>query len=176
MATLQLHRYHRVEDLAADIDSYQRGFATKAENASALRQVVLLVKRHKAASSLIALFFVALALFTLRLAASERTARANEEKAIANEEKSRRKTAEALVSAAEAAEDANDSEAMREALFQVPEDLRDKTWKYLLGKSDEVDMKLTAPGGGPVVTILEFPGKTDAFLVAQASGEISQLD
>ena len=25
MATLQLHRYHRVEDLAADIDSYQRG-------------------------------------------------------------------------------------------------------------------------------------------------------
>ena len=110
MATVQLHRYHRVEDLAEDIDSYQRGFATKAENASALRQVVLLVKRHKAAASLIALFFVALAIFTLRLAASERTARANEEKAIANEqkaianeEKSRRETAEALVAAAEAA-------------------------------------------------------------------------
>ncbi|MFM8984067.1 MAG: FHA domain-containing serine/threonine-protein kinase, partial [Spartobacteria bacterium] len=54
LASLQQHRYPRVEDLAKDIEAYQSGFATKAENASALRQIVLLVKRHKAASTLIA--------------------------------------------------------------------------------------------------------------------------
>jgi WD40 repeat protein len=183
MARSQADRYNRVEDLARDIDSYQRGFATKAENASAFRQAVLFVMRHKTASSMLAVFFVALAIFTFRLAASERTARANEQRALeneqralANEQKARRETARALIAAAEAAEDAGDPETMREALLQVPEDLRDKTWNYIQKKSEDVHRKVTAPGEGSIVSISKFPGKPDAFLVAQSSGEISQLD
>jgi serine/threonine protein kinase len=43
-------RYQNVAALSADIEAYQGGFATSAENAGAWKQFTLLVKRNKAAS------------------------------------------------------------------------------------------------------------------------------
>ena len=43
-------RYQNVAELQADILAYQNGFATGAEHAGLGKQLVLLVKRHKAAS------------------------------------------------------------------------------------------------------------------------------
>jgi len=43
-------RYPRVEDLQADVLAYQNGFATRAEKAGTWKQIMLLVKRHQAAS------------------------------------------------------------------------------------------------------------------------------
>jgi len=43
-------RYPQVADLQRDIAAYQNGFATSAENAGALRQISLLIQRHKAAA------------------------------------------------------------------------------------------------------------------------------
>ena len=170
MARIPDKRYGRVEELAKDIEAYQSGYATKAENASALRQIQLLVKRHKTVSALLALFFVALVGFTLKVMASERAA-------VAASEATRREVAKALISAAEAAEDAKDPESMRDSLEKVPEDLRDSTREYLQHKSNEVDLKITMPEGGGILTsISAYPGKPNAFLVTQASGEISQVD
>ncbi len=43
-------RYQTVDALSKDVESYQNGFATHAEQAGAWRQFTLLIKRHKAAT------------------------------------------------------------------------------------------------------------------------------
>ena len=45
-------RYQSVPELQSEIEAYQTGFATEAENAGVARQLVLLVKRNKAMSAL----------------------------------------------------------------------------------------------------------------------------
>jgi len=47
-------RYQSVPELQAEIQAYQNGFATEAEEAGVARQIVLLVKRNKALSGLAA--------------------------------------------------------------------------------------------------------------------------
>jgi len=54
MAFVPENRYGSVEELQADVTAYQNGFATTAENASAAKQIFLLVRRHKTVSVLIA--------------------------------------------------------------------------------------------------------------------------
>ena len=70
-------RYSSVEALVADIEAYQAGFATVAEEATLLRLMTLFVRRHRAASVLAAVLMVAAGLFAVRLAASERLAQQN---------------------------------------------------------------------------------------------------
>ena len=53
-------RYQTVQELQADIEAYQSGFATSAEQAGFLRQAALLLKRHKIEFSLIAAALVVL--------------------------------------------------------------------------------------------------------------------
>ncbi len=53
MKALRLDKAQRYQDIAAlsaDIEAYQAGFATSAEQAGAWKQLTLLIKRHKAAS------------------------------------------------------------------------------------------------------------------------------
>jgi serine/threonine protein kinase len=50
MAFERDQRYTSVSDLQRDLTAYQSGFATSAENASAWKQCLLLLKRNKAAS------------------------------------------------------------------------------------------------------------------------------
>jgi len=50
MAFERDQRYWTVEELQADLTAYQAGFATSAENASLGRQLLLLIKRHQAAT------------------------------------------------------------------------------------------------------------------------------
>ncbi len=64
MKTMSLQpadRYQSVPELQAEIESYQTGFATEAENAGVARQVVLLVKRNKALAGLTAAAVVIIA-------------------------------------------------------------------------------------------------------------------
>jgi len=82
MAFERDERYPHVADLQRDIGAYQTGFATSAENAGVVRQLVLLVNRHKALFSTAAaawLIITALAVwFVINLRASERRAVAGE--------------------------------------------------------------------------------------------------
>jgi len=70
------NRYQTVKELQTDVEAYQAGFATAAEEASALRQLWLLVKRHRAEVSLIAagltIIVCVVAACTARLVASQR--------------------------------------------------------------------------------------------------------
>jgi serine/threonine protein kinase/WD40 repeat protein len=70
-------RYQSIEELAKDIESYQNGFVTSAEDATPLRLLILLLKRHRAASAFAALLLCGAFVFTVRLARSESLAKHN---------------------------------------------------------------------------------------------------
>ena len=56
------NRYSSVNEIITEIDNYQQGFATQAENAGLLRQLTLLIKRHKIIFSATALLFMIISL------------------------------------------------------------------------------------------------------------------
>ncbi|MCX8510513.1 MAG: WD40 repeat domain-containing protein, partial [Chthoniobacteraceae bacterium] len=85
-----------------DLEAYQNGFATRAEDAGTLRKLVLFVKRHKAVSVLVSAMLLGAVLFTVRLAASEKVALANAERAAASAEEAKRNEQKAQESAQEA--------------------------------------------------------------------------
>ena len=74
MATDRNKRYGSVEALAGDIERYQNGFATHAEEAGNLKRVALFIKRNKGVSAAVAVFLLAATGFLVKLAASERKA------------------------------------------------------------------------------------------------------
>ena len=76
MATDRNKRYASVEAFAGDIERYQNGFATQAEDAGAMKRVVLFIKRNKGVSAAVAVFLLAATGFVVKLAASERKANA----------------------------------------------------------------------------------------------------
>jgi len=60
-------RYQTVEELAKDIEAYQNGFVTSAEDATPLKLLISLLKRHKAATVFAALLVCGAFIFTVRL-------------------------------------------------------------------------------------------------------------
>jgi len=78
LAAKQADRYQTVKELQADIEAFQGGFATVAEEAGALKQLALLLKRHKAVVGV-----VAAALCVLVAVVAGFVVRVNREKAIA---------------------------------------------------------------------------------------------
>jgi len=68
-------RYGKVHELARDLESYQNGFATSAEEAGIARLALLFVNRHRMVSLLLAVLFAGAGAFTVRLARSERHAK-----------------------------------------------------------------------------------------------------
>ncbi len=147
-------RYANVQALVADLEAYQGGFATSAEDANLLRHAHLFVKRHKVASALVLLLFISAIGFTMRLFASEKRAVTNAERANANaqqlrleKEAARRLNAETQIALAEAAEGDAQPEQMRTALDAVPEDLRDASWRYLNARLNTFDLVIEPPSG-----------------------------
>jgi serine/threonine protein kinase len=59
------HRYQSVTELQAEIDNYLRGFATIAEQASAIKQIGLLINRHKRVAAAAAVTAVVIVLLTV---------------------------------------------------------------------------------------------------------------
>ncbi|MEO6754853.1 MAG: serine/threonine-protein kinase, partial [Chthoniobacteraceae bacterium] len=140
-------RYATVAAFAADIEKYQGGFATTAEHAGLFTQLRLLVRRHKrefAVGFVAWLLITGLAVwFVIHLRAKERRAVAGEEsaraaQAVAMQEKesARQSLAKSALNLAEAAQREGNGPEMQAALNDVPEDLRDSTWNYLLEQAD----------------------------------------
>ncbi len=67
-------RYQNVAAFSADVEAYQNGFATSAENAGAWKQFTLLVKRHKGVSLSLLVLLLASVGFVIKVSASERAA------------------------------------------------------------------------------------------------------
>jgi len=204
MARDRMERYGSVEEFAADIEAYQNGFATRAEDAGALRKLVLFVKRNKTVSALVLVMLLGALAFTVRLAASEREARASaeramkseslavlharkadesseearrsEKKAVEEKNAARRASAQAQITLAEAAEEASDARRMRLALSEVPQDLRDATWRYLDARVDASDLTIAPPGGVSWVGLEDNPADPETFLALQKNGQVSSIN
>ena len=82
-------RYQKVEDLQADVEAYQGGFATKAERASMMKHALLFTGRHKKEVAVFAffavLFFCALGGFFFQLMHERDRARLSERRALDEE-------------------------------------------------------------------------------------------
>ncbi len=216
-------RYKAVAELAADVESYQGGFATSAERAGLLTQLRLLIQRHKREFGVaFAAWLVITALavwFVINLRASEREtrrqadiARQNELQAVAEtaratgaekqardeatrataaehsakiseavavqeRESARQSLAKSALSLAEAARRDGNGPEMQAALADVPEDLRDSTWRYLLSQSD------TSIGvvhsSGPTVTIenaAAVPRRPSVFVIIESNNHVSMVN
>ncbi len=187
MAFKPADRYANVGQLVSDIEAYQGGFATSAENVTALGQFVLLMKRHKgvtiAALAALGVIAVLTCLFVLSLQSKERVATQAAEKAIEEKEKALRaekvaKTSFALaqIAAADAAFRAGDYPGMVLALEACPKELRDPNWHYLAAKSDASIGNLRLTGFENPVSIFAVPGQPGRFALATAKGDIGFVD
>jgi serine/threonine protein kinase/WD40 repeat protein len=132
----KVDRYQDVAALSADIEAYQGGFATIAERAGALKQLKLLMLRHKAVTASLAAMVLLSAGFVIKVMASERKATRNAEIAVEKAEEARRSLAQTRIALADADATNLDAAAMRRELDACPPDLRDDSWRYLDGKVD----------------------------------------
>ncbi len=176
MSTHRSERYPSVEAFSADIEAYQNGFATSAENAGALRQVALFIKRHQGVSAAIVLFLAAAAGFVVKLAASERAARVHEQHALAEMERSRREAAQTSLTLAELSERADDLEGLQRALNAIPEDLRDPTWRYMERKIDASDRQIVPANNTNWVGLENHPSNAGFFVALQSDGQLCRLN
>jgi len=185
MKALQLEkerRYQRVEQLSADIEAYQGGFATTAEQAGALKQIKLLMMRHKAVTASLLAMLVLSVGFVLRVIASERKANENAMLAMANEalanqraEETRSALAESQLAVAQAAWKAHDQAAMGASLSEVNEAFRDQRWRYLNDKLEGSIGRLMLRDIGGVTDVKAIPGSRGVFLVAGDAGVVVKL-
>jgi serine/threonine protein kinase len=65
-------RYPDVRSLQKDVQAYQRGFITSVEEAGLMKQFLLLARRHKTETALVAAIALIVVVFTLRLFFAER--------------------------------------------------------------------------------------------------------
>jgi serine/threonine protein kinase len=74
MANNAAQRYQTVRDFQADIQAYQSGFATTAENAGKVKQAVLLMKRQRYVVAGLVVLLALLIVFAAQLVRDRRTA------------------------------------------------------------------------------------------------------
>ena len=166
MKALQLDktkRYPSVIALSADIDAYLTGFATSSEQAGALRQLQLLMLRHKVVTaSLAALLLISLG-FVWKVMASERHARQS--------------LATAQIALADVAFQEGDVTRMTSVLEVVPATLRDQSWHYLAAKRDSSLGTLSIPGFCEQVTdVCAVPNAPAQFAISSRDGRIGIVD
>ncbi len=177
------NRYQTVEELAGDVEAYLNGYATQAEEASALRQMLLMMRRHKTVTTLLTLMIAGAAIFSFKLVASERTAQenariaeANEKQAIRERERERQTAANVYIALAEAAERDLDGEEMQRTLAEVPEDLRAQKWHYLNSKLESADNMVSAKGGLPWTALVPHPRQPGVLVTLQSNGWVRTLN
>ena len=163
-------RYQKVPTLIAEIERYQGGFATAAEDAGTLKQLRLLMLRHKAVTSLLGVMLLLSIGFVIELVASEKRAvneasRATraEADAVEKAETIRQALAKSSMSLAEAALRESDGVAMQVSLNAVPADLRDSTWHYLRDQSDNTIAHI---GDSQIFGVAADPTRPGVFAVA----------
>ncbi len=190
-------RYASAAEFRHEIEAYLGGFATSAERAGTLRQIWLLMGRHRAVSVVLLLLLIVSIGFVVRLMASERRASQNAQAAQDSEALARRKekaayTAEAValqekeaarralarsqISLADGAFRESNSAAMIAALDSVPEDLRDSAWRYLRPRADNSQAKIEVRNGAWYIGAAAHPKRAGVFAVAGLGGQIALVD
>lgn len=190
-------RYQKVGDLGRDIEAFQGGFATAAEQAGALTQLRLFIQRHQGISAAAAVILLLTAGFIVSLShqrdaatqsareatAARKIATANEAKARDSEAKAkefaalqRRENARMNILLADAAVLASDLPGLKQALDRCPPDLRDQTWEYLAAKRDVSLGELQVAGFERPTALAAVSGQPGCFALAAANGDIGLVD
>ena len=165
MGTDRNKRYGSVEAFAGDIERYQNGFATQAEQAGLAKQLLLLVRRHRTLAAAACLLVFATIGFLWTVTRSER--RALESAAAAQ-----RALAGSRIALADAEFRTANFSATRAALREVPEKMRDADWNYLWKYSD-VSLAKVLPDS-TVSDAVALPGRPGEFAVV-SGGSIAIL-
>ena len=183
LATHRSGRYPNVSNLIADIEAYQNGFATSAEQAGLVRQLTLLIKRNRLASCLAAILLVVAAGFTVRLAQSEKLSRlrASEaqqsaEQALLEKKAARRSAADAQLAMAEIAERELNTSEVRRSLQAVPEELREHNWHYLDDRLNVGVTSVQAKGDAAWSAVEPVLQKAGFFFTLEKDGWIRSVD
>ena len=162
-------RYQAVTAFSADIEAFQGGFATTAEQAGLAKQFALLIKRNKgifttaAAAWLLITTLAVWFVFNLR---------AKEQRALAGEQAARQSASRASLSLAEASLREANGMAMQAALNGVPDDLRDTTWSYLLAQSDSSIARIRN-GAEAIEGVAADPTQRGVFAVVDRHGKVT---
>ena len=190
-------RYPTFAALSANVEAFQSGFATSAEQAGALKQIQLLVRHHKVVSTALAAILLLSIGFVFSLIASERKADRNAKDAIGSKGVTKRERDDARsalarseISLSAAAFRENDSQAMMAALNRVPVDLRDGDWRYFHRRADTSEATFF-PTAGSFIGSAANPKRPGVFAssptitghildnlsgVATATAKIDKLD
>jgi len=164
-------RYQNIAAFSADIEAYQGGFATSAENAGALTQLKLLMLRHRAVTaSLMAMLMLSIG-FVLEVMASERKASQNEQIALKEKETARQALAKSQLDIAEKEFHLGKFVEAQKIIEETPESFRDANWRFLLAHSRDFTAELTIPGKGGA-SRLQFLPQGDCFAVRCWAGFI----
>lgn len=174
-------RYQKVGALGEDLEKWQGGFATSAEEAGLAKQVALLIRRHKTlfttATAAWAIITALAVWFVINLQAKEQRALAGEAAAVEERETARLALSDASVALAEASLREGNGPAMRRALERVPENLRDSTWRYLIDEADtSIGQIETGSGSKNITSVAADPTRPGVFAIADARGVIILLN
>jgi serine/threonine protein kinase len=191
------NRYTQVTALIRDIEAYQAGFPTSAENAGALRHLGLLIRRHSALTAVLLLSFLGASTSAVRLAQSERDARVQamraqesallaEHSAIAAREQgraaveahraSRVAMADAMMASAYVAESELDPKSIRQALNNVEQEFRSQSWEYLNNRLNRADLTIEAPNQTTFKSVLSYRDKKSELIVLLSDGSIQLVN
>ncbi|MDF1811146.1 MAG: protein kinase, partial [Verrucomicrobiales bacterium] len=170
-------RYQQATDLSSDIEKWQNGYATSAEDAGLRTHLALLINRHK---TLFTTATVAWAVITALAVWFIVNLQAKEKRAVAGEAAATQALARSSLSLAEAALRETDGATMRASLDQVPQQMRDAVWEYLDGQSHSSIRTIDGPRITGVAANPAVPGvfaysdvKNVVRLVSAVTGEIS---
>ncbi|GDY22261.1 hypothetical protein LBMAG56_36080 [Verrucomicrobiota bacterium] len=176
-------RYPSVPALVAEMAAYQGGFATAAEHASALTQLLLLLLRHRTVTASLAVLLLFGVGFVLKLMSSEERAVTGEQRANASatvavmeKEAARHSLARAEIALAEAAFRNSDLIGMVKALDDCPPDLRDHNWRYLSAKRDASQGRFVVSGFEKTSDVQAVPCHPGQFALADLNGNIGVVE
>ena len=176
-------RYPSVAAFSADLAAYQGGFATRAEEAGALRQLWLFMGRHHAHTTALAVILVLSIAFVARLIVSERRAKENANAAMLSKtaaetstETARKALARSQVSLAEVAYHELDSRTTIKALESVPRPYRDGDWAYLRQQADTSQSILDAGRGFLYIGAAAHPREPGLFALISTEPALHLVD
>ncbi|MFN0075750.1 MAG: protein kinase domain-containing protein [Prosthecobacter sp.] len=176
-------RYPSVTALISDVEAYQGGFATGAENAGTWKQLMLLMRRHRTVTASLAVLLVLSAGFVFKLMSSEQralngeqSAKASAAVAVQEKEAARHSLATAQTSLAEAAFRDSNLVGMVKALDDCPADLRDQNWRYLSAKRDSSMGRLQVAGFEKIADAQAVPSQPNQFALLNQEGAIGFVD
>lgn len=152
-------RYQTVSALSADIEKYQGGFATSAENAGVMKQLSLLIQRNKGIFTTAAAAWLLIACLAVWFVAN---LRAKEQRAIVGEKIASIEAARAAKAEVEARQALAKSQLdlaekefhlgkfveAEKIMEETPEKFRDANWRFLHTHSRDFISQLRLPGGG----------------------------